>query len=638
MLTVFVGLAIVGYGLVLRRQFAWPVEGVPLALAAGLVGILYLWGLAGLLRPGSYLIVAVGLCLFVFSLARTDWAWRHVRQISPALVVFTVLAAAVSWRLQDAEFAGWDEFSHWGLASKVLIQTHALATTDSPILFKDYPPGSALFHDLLSLGSGFSESRMYFAQAILVLAALTALCVGASWPGALATFAFGYFGLFAFAKGIQSMDVDHLVALFFGCGLGSYFLSRDAGRVARLVPVVFALPLLKNVGLLLAVFMVCAAIADQLLTGRPSRRQMVVILLLAIAPFAASRTWSRHVKALRTPATFSLEISAGSVRNSFSADRSSARDRATIAAFRRALTTTPVGPLRVSQEIGLRKFKLPNLNGAGLTVAAWALVFGLVAATLLAVQPDRLARVRMLSSSFWLAACGVCYAFGLLVLYLYSFSEYEGVRLASFARYFGILFLGVGLIVLAWALSGSRNGGWRGAVCKGVVAGLAVGMAYEAPEAAVLFALEPSPNIRDQRRHIQQVLRPALSRAGRGNRVFMVWQGSTGFELYAGRYEAVPVATNLGCWSLGSPRFAGDVWTCRLSPDQWAAMLENFEFVVLGRTDQAFWDDYGGLFKGSRNAAVYKVVKPEPTARLHLEAIVEPPTPENSLQSRSSHK
>jgi hypothetical protein len=623
MVTVLVAVAMLGYGLALYRRSGWPVETIPLALAACAIDILYLAGLLGVLRPGAWAIVAVGLVLCALSLRSVTWDPHALREVPPGIVAFVVLVAAVAWRFQGAAFGGWDEFSHWGLTSRVIVQTQALISSDGPILFKDYPPGSALFHYLLTLGRDFSESGMYVAHAVLAIAAVTALCTGSRWPAVLATVTFAYFGLFTLARGLQTLDVDHLVALFFGCGLGSYFLSKDSGRVVRLIPVAFALPLLKNVGLLLAIFMVCAVIADQLLSGRPSRRQLVVMLLLALAPFAASRTWSRHVKALGASPTFSLQITAGSVRDSFSADRSSPRNRATIAAFRSALVSAPVSAPRISTfaDQVLEKLKLGTRSGPGLTALACTVILLLFAALIAAIQPDTSGVVRSLSSTFWLAACGVCYGSGLLVLYLFSFSDYEGTRLASFARYFGLLFLGAGLTVFAWALMASRSAGWRGVAGKLAVVGLVLGMVGIAPDDAGYFASRGPHKLTPARARIQKALQPALARAAEGDRIFMVWQGSTGMELYTGRYEVTPRTTNLSCWSLGAPRFEGDVWTCPLSPGEWAAMLENFDFVVLGRVDQGFWEDYGELFHGSRDTKVYKVEKSHAGATLHLSGV-----------------
>ena len=610
-MTLLLAAAMLGYAVSLHRRWGWPLETLPFALTAASIAVLYGAGLAGILSLGVWGIIAGGLILGLLEFTRGGWKRPAIHTVPPGILMYALLLIAVTLRLQGAAFHGWDEFSHWGLTSKIVIQNHGLVTSDSPVLFKDYPPGSALFHYLLSAGTSFSETRIYVAHAVLALSALAALFVGSGWVGIIATVLFGYFSLYTFSHGLQSLDVDHIVGLFFGCGLGSYFLSRDPDRLTRLIPVAFALPLLKSVGLLLAIFMVGAAITDRLLSGHPSRRQMIVMLLLVLAPITASQTWSRHVKSLNAAPTFPMKISVSGIRDSFSAARSSDRDRATIDAYRAALTSTVVSPRRNNGpfEAVLRAVGLGHWNGTGLSARTWAILFGLFALAIVAVQPDRSSVQRGLSWIAWLALCGVCYAFGLLVLYLYSFAEYEGVRLASFGRYFGIFFLAAGLTVFTWALEATSRGARRSAVSQFMVAGLVLLMVYSAPNAALRFIWVGPSGLTEVRSQVRTALQPAVTRTQTTDRVFTIWQGSTGFEFYVGRYELAPRVTNTGCWSVGTPRFEGDVWTCPKSPEQLRRMLENFDVLVLGRVDEKFWAEFGELFPTGGRGRVFRVAK-----------------------------
>ena len=611
MVTALVAVSMFGYGLALHRRCHWPVEAIPFVLAALAIDGLYVAGLMKLLGPGAYVLVAVGVGLAVTFGCRLRIRGHRLRHVSPGIVACGVLVVAVCWKFQGASFWGFDEFSHWGLTSKSIIETDALIGRDSPVIFKDYPPGAALFHYLLTLGHGFSEVRAYVAHALLALVALTALCVGLRTPAVAAVLTFGYFGLFALGRGTQTLDVDHIVALFFGCGLGTYLVSTDKGRLARVIPVVFALPLLKSVGLLFAVCMVCAVIADQLLAGRPSRRQIILMIVLVSAPIVASQSWRAHVNTIGAKPTFSLAIAPGRVLDSFSSDRSSPRDRATRHAFGTALTSEPVG----SPRIGLISEGTPIKPGValktypGLSVAAWTLIIAVFAAALVALQPNTSRMRSLLSLLLWLALCGVVYGSGLLVLYLNSFSEYEGTRLASFSRYFGILFFGFGLVTLSCLLLLGREPAWRGRVGGVLVVLVTSGMIWVAPLEAVFFARRGADRVAEQRKGVQEAMHRALSLTGADDALYIVWQGSKGFELYVARYEAAPRNTNSFCWSLGSARFEGDVWTCQISPALWAAILRDFDFVVLARVDPAFWDEFGSLFPAGRESTVFKVEK-----------------------------
>ena len=618
MTTLAIALSLVGYGLAARRRFAWPSEAIPLTLAALVIDVLYVAGLAGALRAGAYTLVAGGVALGALEIAARRRAPSEPGGLSPGVAIFVALAALFAWRLQGGALVGWDEFSHWGLTSKTILETHALVARDSAVLVKDYPPGTALFHYLLTLGRGYSETGAYVAHTILALAAITALTVGSRVPAALATFVFGYFGVFLFARGFQALEVDHIVGLFFGCGLGSYVVSRDSGRVARLIPVVMALPLLKHVGLMLAVFIALTVATDQWLSGRRAPRQLAALLLLAAAPWLVSATWRAHVRTLGVSPTFALPLSVERVANSFSSDRSSERDRVTIAAFRAALGSTAVTGTR----LGTRTDSLSDryapaewsLTAASVRTWAWILV--VVAGLAIAIQPDAGAVTRAGAGALWLAASGTCYAFGLLVLYLYSFAEYEAQHLASFGRYFGILFLGIACSLFAWTRRATGSPGLRGGLGAGLLAVLAAGTVIAAPADAVDFWWKGPQRLTPAREDVQRALQPVLQRTGPGDRVYLVWQGTIGFEFFTSRYEIAPRTTNLFCWSLGAvPRFEGDIWTCPVSSAELATRLEDFDYILVADADEPFWQEYGALFDGEGSEILYAVEK-SPALRL----------------------
>jgi hypothetical protein len=607
-------LAMLGFVVHLHRRFAWPVETIPLPLAAGAITALYAAGLAGHLAAGMYVIVGGGLALGLIELRRGGLTAAASDLATPALLTFALVVILLVWRLHAAVFIGWDEFSHWGLTSKLIVDTDALIGRESAVLLKDYPPGSALFHYLVMWGTGFSEAGSYIAHAVLALSAITALLAGARWPTVLTTMVFGYLGLFTLGRGLQTLDVDHIVALFFGCSLGSYFLSRDPGRALRVVPVLFALPLLKSVGMLLSIFVAGCVITDRLLGRRLSRRDVVVMILLALAPVVASRSWKHHSESIGAATTFPLSLSTARIADSFSNDRATPRDRLTIERFREALGALPISAARTNGPFrqAARRFVGMTGEAPGLSARSWTILLVVLAAAVIVIQPTRRDRWRLLPATAWLVACGICYTFGLLLLYLYSFTEYEGVRLASFGRYLGIFFFGVAIIMFAWAANGLSGTGWRRKASGLVLGGLTLVFFYAAPGESLRFAIMGPHGISGMRATVKEAVAPVVARAAPEDRIYLVWQATNGFEHFMGRFEVAPRIANRSCWSLGTPRYDGDVWTCSIPPDRWAEVLREYDFVVLGRVDDTFWTEFGELFPRHRSEGVYRVEKMGP--------------------------
>jgi hypothetical protein len=619
-MTALVVLGFVGYGTTLSRRLRWPIEVVPLTIVASAIVLTTMAGLVGALRPAGLLLVIGGLALLAYEVRHVRWPDPWPPRLSPGLSLFALFALAVGGWFQSAAFAGWDEFSHWGLTSRTVIETNALPTADSPVIFKDYPPGTAAFHYLLTLGAEYSEPRVYIANALLPLAAFAALTVGAGWPRSLAAFAAGYFGLFMFGRGLQALDVDPVLGSFFGCGLGAYILSSDNGRVPRAIPIAMALPLIKSVGLLLGIFIALFIVVDQLWRGFPSKRLVTLLALLALAPILASTAWKSHLKRVGASPTFVLPISPERIKNSFSAETATPRDRETITAFQRALTNeiiTPLGGERnvvrqlVEDEVSHEAF------ANGLTVNQLLLAAATFAGIVVLIQPGFSGAWRTICVLLVLTVCGAVFGFGLLLLYLFSFSEYEGVRLASFGRYFGVYFLGASFVLFA-LLTAADVSGWRRAAANVAVAALVIGIVGMASHQSLSSATQGAAGLSDTRLLIKKILRDTMALTTPADRVYIVAVGTNGFEFYIARYELSPRRTNEGCFSLGSPRSEQDIWSCRESAAEWAKTLERYDFALLGHVDQRFWDEFGALIPGDRRGTLFRVVKGPET---HLVAV-----------------
>jgi hypothetical protein len=414
-------------------------------------------------------------------------------------------------------------------------------------------------------------------------------------------FGFVYLAVFTFVGlGVQSLEADHLVALFFGCGLGSYYLSGDPGRVWRIVPVAFALPLLKSVGMLLAIFLVVSVAFDQLLFAHRRAAWRTVVLLLVI-PFAANATWKAHVSSLGAPVTFKLDVSVQKLSAAFSRSGATAEDRLTIERFAHAVTNQAVGALAVLPEA--------DVWARGFTLQQWTGLFAAIV-LILSVVHRRNGRLRQLLVAVgWLCAFAIAFSGGLLVMYLFSFGPYEGTRLASYSRYMGIVVLGVSTVLLAWAIVGTTEEAWRGGLSRVVIGGMVFTMASLTAPEAYRFMQSGAVSMPMMRRQIRRITRPAIKSTPQNARVYVLAFGSKGLAGYIARYELAPRVTNRGCFDIGSPRSPDDVWTCAMSVDQMRDVLRAYDYVVLGPVDETFWREFGSLFAGRRDATLFEVEK-----------------------------
>jgi hypothetical protein len=252
-------------------------------------------------------------------------------------------------------------------------------------------------------------------------------------------------------------------------------------------------------------------------------------------------------------------------------------------------------------------------------------LFAIVLATVEWLVSKRMGRRFGLASLGTVTIGAVAYTYGLLVLYLFRFGEYEAVRLASYERYLGTYWAGIALfiaLVAIWLVAGSRSGQTvNGAKVKteGITELVVAGVVFVA-----LFAVSPVQKLTEffasphaYSSQVRAQFEPVLEQAKQagiepGDRVWIIAQHTTGFEYWVMRYSLMENETNSGTWSLGSKADENDVWTVEKSASEWAKELTDFDYVVILNTAGSFATEFGGLFENPADlssSAVFAVDK-----------------------------
>jgi len=583
-------ISFLGFCLALSLAAGWAIEALPLLTASALIAALYLAALAGALAAAAKALLWAGLALFAGSAAFILYRRKadfFSRLLTPGFALFLAALAAAWLRMNGELFLEWDAFSHWGLVIKDMVLSGALPSPESAVAFKDYPPGATLFQYFMAAPCGFSEGNAFFAHSFLLLSAAAAFTTGFPWRklfAASAAFLLACLLLPVFGFPFRTVMVDSLIGLFAGAALAGYFLSEDSRRAAalRAVPVLFALPLFKPVGTLLGITAGAAIAADLIYrawrgrasgaAGRGALAGLSVLLvaaLLLLAPAVSSRTWAHRVESRELALTFKTNIPSSRILGSFMGG-ATARDKATIAAFARGLFKKTMG-----------KPALPPLVWVVLLLAGAAFIF---------FRSGTPERFQIASLQAAMLAGFSAYSIGLLVLYLHGFSEYEGMKLASFSRYMGLFLLawGASLAGLAVRWLRGKEGKWeaRPLYAAAMAALVLAGWAF------IPFQNKNLPI----RQGVARALAPAKEILSPGDKVYLIWQNTTGYEYWMSRYELVPARPSLDPFSIGHKYSDGDAWTQDLSVQDWAALLARNDYLIIGRADAAFRAKYGSLF------------------------------------------
>ena len=234
-----------------------------------IIGILYGFGLIN--RPGALLyglyfivilaILSLGFLVKVFIKERDSW-----RKISfhSALLVFLGLMCVATFFNYGRSFVEFDELTHWGLTTKHMFYTNALATVPHPninIAHPFYLPMFNLFQYFVSRFSlAFREVPSFLAMNILYFTLILPFVKGISEKGKrkinlLKMVVFLCIPLLLDANFYTWLIVDGLMGAIFGTALLLYFIEQQEMSWFKSLAVsaaLFLLTLSKDLGILFA--------------------------------------------------------------------------------------------------------------------------------------------------------------------------------------------------------------------------------------------------------------------------------------------------------------------------------------------------------------------------------------------------
>lgn len=582
-----------GYHLYFARCWQWSIEVLPLTTCAAIISILYLAYFAGLLKVTALSLFGIGLILIGYEISNAIYRQSPLlARLTPGYIFYTALLIFCWYKVQGAYFHGSDEFSHWGLFSKYLYLTDSFMTADSPLQFKDYPPAGALFHYYFYQQTDYAEGVAYFAHDMLIISALAAVTHDSNWrqwPQALFKLLLVLIIYFNFSPGLVSIFIDSTVGTLFGIAIVSYLLAEKDWRVIlQVMPVLFILPLLKSVGLLLAIIAGLVIALNQLIILKGQNKQKLssylILVALLLMPIIASKSWGYYLQQQGIIKTFATTFSAQKIAASFSAS-ATPRDVKTLASFTHACLTARI-------DKGLR------YNNIGLgSVCFWSLLLISLAVTITIC--NRRQRQEIICTSMVMVPGSWLYLFGLLLLYLYSYSEYEGTRVAAFERYLAIYFLGWALVTAAFFLKSLMNQ----ALCRRLKTALMLFIIFNTGGIiySVIFIFKSYAEYEPFRGYTQALAKQIQQQIKPTETVYVIWQHDPGTKKLSINYELLPRHINNTCWSVQRSPHPTEVWTCTLSPHELLERIAQYDYLLLTETDNQFWAEYGAVLPGVEN-------------------------------------
>jgi len=319
-------LSILGYVGFFRAFCAIPKYFAYLFTLSVITCAMYFAGLAGILLPAVYVLVALGgvLMLIVFFSGRLRVAFRRPT-FSLVNVLFLIWFVITCVNLFNYRLIHYDNFSHWALVVKQMLITNAIPDANSSLIdFKNYPLGTSSFLYYVGRIVGHTDGILLIGQAMLLFACFYALYgiirdEKRFLLAAILGLSCAIMSFFNISIRINNLLVDYLLPL---CALAAIAGMTESAKnywvtCVSCIPVLAFLVIIKNTGLFFAIpcYLYLFYIGHKARKGKHFHLKLLIWLgsLLAIAVSLSTLiVWNIHTEETfaSTTSKFSLDFSA----------------------------------------------------------------------------------------------------------------------------------------------------------------------------------------------------------------------------------------------------------------------------------------------------------------------------------------
>lgn len=478
------------------------------------------------------------------------------------------------------EFVSWDEFSHWGLVVKNMFALNYFGNLENTTtLFKGYPPAMSIFqYFFMKIFGEYKENLSYSAMIFFNLSLLSPLFKNIK--SLITTLILTFFTIIFMT--FVSLEIYTTIYIDLSLGvLAAYILFNSLDIVLsrkKLVSMglgIFILPLMKSSGtfiaILITIIITCNIIKEKLTKREKVLKGSILPLFLIISKYSwdiYTRVTSNFIGAWGGMKNFTITkffkfwLNGVGLKYQFE----------TKSNFINALSEE-----RFSVYI-LKENKLISFFSFSLVILMISLIIYILS------KDKQKIKVALIGINL----IGAIYAFSLLNLYVYTFSEYEAVKLASFSRYLKTYFI-FAIISLYCIIISELKINIKNSYLSLLLI-MALPFLTQQYEDIKLNFLKPIERIK-----LNENLKKLINK---NDKLYFIAQNTKGYQYWVARYEYTP-GKMLGSWnwSIGEKYFDNDIWTTNITIDKFEENIKNSNYVYLYKIDEKFKEKYGEVFK-----------------------------------------
>jgi hypothetical protein len=550
--------------------------------------ILYVGALAAMLAETAFALRTLGAIGFIL-LARDTLRAKISIKPESAFIVFSIIGFYLLCNTSSFRtFSQVDDFGHWARVSRYIFESNALLANHEYITHHDYPPIAALFQYFFTHFSGFEDRLAIFAQGILIISGSALLLrplTDLNTPYKKITFCIGVLGIYSLywifsswfiTVSLGTLSVDLLLGVCFGLSIYVYHCQKRSGHLSGVweaLPILLFIVLLKPIGIVFAMVSYGIIFTNYLSSSSKSnsyRNKIYAALANVALILVVYASWKFYLRQHNIGAHFAITFNLLDIFHAFDPSVASARQTQTIQNF--------INYIFLSFH----------------TLTYWFIVC--VSWVFLVFSVSRMLKIRFGGFKYFMLLLGFAgYLLLLLILYMFSFSEWEGTRLASIDRY-SLTFV-LGILIFLW----------------GNLIFVSTTSSIKSPETLLLLSISLlfiMPNFsyikhdinhllsRQNPSYVERVALVAdqiLNVAPPSAKVYFVYSDGSDDESSVFNYLLIPRATNRDCSFIRpfeAVRLDSQPWVCYLTPAELVFKLSQYDFVVFAKITPEFISYY----------------------------------------------
>lgn len=286
-------LSFLGYTVYLKKKFDLKIEFAPIVICSSIGILMFLAGIFHIMPIATFAILILGL-IQLRLIKKDSFNTEEIVKLS----VFFLVALYFLNYLKNSMFIHYDNFSHWALVVREMLETNALPTSASKLIeFNSYPTGTAGFIYFISKIVGNSEGIKAFAQMILLLSSIFSLTVfinKKNWYLSIVLVALSIY-FFVYNVFITNLLVDTILPVL-GIAIVAilvYYRDYDLEKILKFtMPIIAFLPIIKNSGIF---FTIISIVMIYLLINKTDISKKKFIGYSIVPSLVLMLLWKLHV-------------------------------------------------------------------------------------------------------------------------------------------------------------------------------------------------------------------------------------------------------------------------------------------------------------------------------------------------------